>query len=67
MVIYILYYGIIEVFGREVKQVTSFQVADTQMILYSGCAQMDGESAKPMTIGEAVHGVSVCLKPFNAH
>lgn len=32
------------------------QVADTEMMLYSGCAQMDGESAKRMTIGEAVHG-----------
>ncbi|KAK8394968.1 hypothetical protein O3P69_006031 [Scylla paramamosain] len=32
------------------------QVADTEMVLYSGCAQMDGESAKRMTIGEAVHG-----------
>ncbi|XP_045120078.1 glycine--tRNA ligase-like isoform X2 [Portunus trituberculatus] len=32
------------------------QVANTEMVLYSGCAQMDGESAKRMTIGEAVHG-----------
>ncbi|KAK4302842.1 hypothetical protein Pmani_025097 [Petrolisthes manimaculis] len=32
------------------------QIADTEMILYSGCAQMDGEPAKKMTIGEAVHG-----------
>ncbi|KAK7070591.1 hypothetical protein SK128_018439 [Halocaridina rubra] len=32
------------------------QVADTEMILYSGCAQMDGESPKKMTIGEAVRG-----------
>lgn len=32
------------------------QVADTEMVLYSGCAQMDGESPKRMTIGEAVHG-----------
>ena len=28
------------------------------MILYSACAQMDGESGKRMTIGEAVRGVS---------
>ncbi|KAG0720962.1 Elongation factor 1-beta [Chionoecetes opilio] len=34
----------------------AFQVAAIEMMLYSGCAQMDGESAKRMTIGEAVHG-----------
>ncbi|XP_045596078.2 glycine--tRNA ligase isoform X2 [Procambarus clarkii] len=32
------------------------QVADTEMMLYSACAQMDGESSKKMTIREAVHG-----------
>lgn len=28
------------------------------MVFYSACAQMDGEPAKKMTIGEAVYGVS---------
>ncbi|XP_042856859.1 glycine--tRNA ligase-like isoform X1 [Penaeus japonicus] len=32
------------------------QIADLQMRFYSACAQMDGESEKMMTIGEAVHG-----------
>ncbi|XP_068250973.1 glycine--tRNA ligase isoform X2 [Palaemon carinicauda] len=32
------------------------QVANTEMLLYSACAQMDGESAKTMTINEAVRG-----------
>ncbi|CAL4084888.1 unnamed protein product, partial [Meganyctiphanes norvegica] len=31
-------------------------VAHVEMNLYSACAQMDGESAKKMTIGEAVRG-----------
>lgn len=32
------------------------QIADLQMRFYSACAQMDGESEKMMTIGEAVLG-----------
>ncbi|XP_068250972.1 glycine--tRNA ligase isoform X1 [Palaemon carinicauda] len=35
------------------------QVANTEMLLYSACAQMDGESAKTMTINEAVRGRGV--------
>ncbi|XP_045596076.2 glycine--tRNA ligase isoform X1 [Procambarus clarkii] len=35
------------------------QVADTEMMLYSACAQMDGESSKKMTIREAVHGLGL--------
>ncbi|XP_064084920.1 glycine--tRNA ligase-like isoform X2 [Macrobrachium nipponense] len=39
------------------KSHTKFnQVADTEMVLYSACAQMDGESPKRMTITEAVRG-----------
>ncbi|XP_069944950.1 glycine--tRNA ligase-like isoform X4 [Cherax quadricarinatus] len=32
------------------------QVANTEMMLYSACAQMDGESPRKMTISEAVRG-----------
>lgn len=39
------------------KSHTKFnQVADTEMALYSACAQMDGESPRRMTISEAVRG-----------
>lgn len=42
------------------KSHTKFnQIADTEMNLFSACAQMDGESAKRMTIGEAVRGALV--------
>ncbi|XP_064084911.1 glycine--tRNA ligase-like isoform X1 [Macrobrachium nipponense] len=42
------------------KSHTKFnQVADTEMVLYSACAQMDGESPKRMTITEAVRGLGV--------
>lgn len=33
-------------------------VADTTMLLYSACNQMDGKSAQAITIGEAVKSVS---------
>ncbi|XP_066982149.1 glycine--tRNA ligase isoform X1 [Macrobrachium rosenbergii] len=42
------------------KSHTKFnQVADTEMALYSACAQMDGESPRRMTISEAVRGLGV--------
>ncbi|XP_069944946.1 glycine--tRNA ligase-like isoform X1 [Cherax quadricarinatus] len=35
------------------------QVANTEMMLYSACAQMDGESPRKMTISEAVRGLGL--------
>lgn len=36
-------------------------VRNTEMLLYSACNQMDGQSAELKTVGEAVDSVSIAL------
>lgn len=40
------------------------EVKDQVLVLYSACNQMDGKSASPISIGEAVKSVS-CRRPLH--